>query len=338
MKAYHIDRVGSIGGIVRRSTEDPRPGPNEVLMRVRASSLNYRDLMVLKGGGRGPAKLGVIPLSDGAGEVEAVGDRVTRVRVGDRIAACFHPRWFGGPIRPEYLTDRLGANLDGMLAEYAVVSEEALVQLTSHLSFEEGATLPCAAVTAWVALTGHRRFAAGDTILMLGSGGVSVFALQFARILGARVIATTSTADKAERLTALGASEVINYTETPNWHEKARELTDGRGVDCVVEVGGPGTIAMSLKALAVGGHVSLIGASLTPSGTGLDPLLLTGRGITLGSISVGSRVDFEAMNRAIAMHRLHPVIDRVFPFTEAKEAYRHFESRGHFGKVVIAHG
>jgi NADPH:quinone reductase-like Zn-dependent oxidoreductase len=338
MKAYHIDRFGSIGGIVRRSTEEPRPGPNEVLMRVRASSLNYRDLMVLKGGGRGPTKLGVIPLSDGAGEVEAVGDRVTRVRVGDRIAGCFHPRWFGGPIKPEYLTDRLGANLDGMLAEYAVLSEEALVQVPSHLSFEEGATLPCAAVTAWVALTGHRRVAAGDTILTLGSGGVSVFALQFARILGAWVIATTSTADKAERLKALGASEVINYTETPNWHEKARELTDGRGVDCVVEIGGPGTIAMSLKALAVGGHVSLIGASLTPSGTGLDPLLLTGRGITLGSISVGSRADFVAMNRAIAMHRVHPVIDRTFPFAEAKEAYRHFEGRGHFGKVVIAHG
>ena len=197
--------------------------------------------------------------------------------------------------------------------------------------------MPCAAVTAWVALTGHRRVAAGDTILTLGSGGVSVFALQFARILGARVITTTSTADKAERLKALGASEVINYTETPNWHEKARELTDGRGVDCVVEIGGPGTIAMSLKALAAGGHVSLIGASLTPSGTGLDPLLLSGRGITLGSISVGSRADFEAMNRAISLHRLRPVIDRIFAFADAKEAYCHFEGRGHFGKVVIAH-
>jgi alcohol dehydrogenase len=290
--------------------------------------------MVLKGGGRGPTKLGVVPLSDGAGEVAAIGDGVTRVKVGDRIAGTFHPRWFGGPIRPEYLTDRLGANLDGMLAEYAVLSEEALVHVPGHLSFEEAATLPCAAVTAWVALTGHRRVTAGDTVLTQGSGGVSVFALQFARLLGARVIATTSTAEKAERLRALGASEVINYTETPDWDGKARELT----VDCVVEIGGPGTIAMSLKALAVGGHVSLIGASLSVSGTGLDPLSLTGRGITLGSISVGSRTDFEAMNRAIAMHRLHPVIDRTFPFAEAKEAYRHFEGRGHFGKVVITHG
>ena len=171
-----------------------------------------------------------------------------------------------------------------------------------------------------------------------GSGGVSVFALQLARVLGARVIATTSTADKAERLKALGASEVINYIETPNWDEKARELTDRRGVDCVVEMGGPGRIAMSLKALAVGGQISLIGGSLSRSGTGLDPLLLTGRGITLGSISVGSRTDFEMMNRAIAMHRLHPVIDRTVPFAEANAAYRHFESRGHFGKVVITHG
>jgi NADPH:quinone reductase-like Zn-dependent oxidoreductase len=216
MEAYRIDRFGSVDGIVLRSSEDPRPGPNEVLMRVRASSLNYRDLMVLKGGGRGPTKLGVVPLSDGAGEVAAIGEGVTRVKIGDRIAGCFHPRWFGGPIKPDYLTDRLGANLDGMLAEYAVFSEEAIVVLPSHLSFEEAATLPCAAVTAWVALTGHRRVAAGDTVLTQGSGGVSVFALQFARVLGARVIATTSTAEKAQRLKALGASEVINYNETPD--------------------------------------------------------------------------------------------------------------------------
>jgi NADPH:quinone reductase-like Zn-dependent oxidoreductase len=228
------------------------------------------------------------------------GDGVTRVKLGGRIIGTFHPRWFGGPLSADYLTDRLGANLDGMLAEYVVLSEEALMPMPSHLSFEEASTLPCAAVTAWVALTKHRRVTAGDTVLTQGSGGVSVFALQFARALGARVIATTSTAEKAERLKALGASEVINYAETPDWDQKARELTAGRGVDCVVEIGGPGTIAKSLKALAVGGHVSLIGASLSPSGTMLDPLLLTGRGITVGSISVGSRADFEAMNRAIA--------------------------------------
>src|ERR1700736_2813448 len=201
--------------------------------------------MVLKGGGRGLTRLGVVPLSDGAGEVASIGDGVTRVKVDDRIISTFHPRWFGGPIKLDYLTDRLGANLDGMLAEYAVLSEDALVHLPSHLSFEEAATLPCAAVTAWVALTRDRRVTAGDTVLTQGSGGVSVFALQFARVLGAQVIATTSTGQKAERLKALGASEVINYTETPDWDEKARELTDGRGVYCVVEIGGPGTIAMS---------------------------------------------------------------------------------------------
>jgi len=206
----------------------------------------------------------------------------------------------------------------------------------SHLSLEEAASLSCAAVTAWVALTGHHRVTAGDTVLTQGSGGVSVFALQLARVLGARVIATTSTAEKAERLGALGASEVINYTEMPDWDEKARELTDGRGVDCVVEIGGPGMIAMSLKALTVGGHISLIGGSLSPSGTGLDPLLLTGQGITLGSLSVGSLADFEAMNRAITGSPA-PVIDRTFRFADAKEAYRHFEDRGHFGKVVITH-
>src|ERR1700674_1921014 len=226
MEACRIERFGSVDGIVLRSSEDPRPGPKEILMRVRASSLNYRDLMVLKGGGRGPTKVGVVPLSDGAGEIVALGDGVSRVKIGDRIAGCFHPRWFGGPIKPDYLTDRLGANLDGMLAEYAVLSEEALVPVPSHLSFEEAATLPCAAVTAWVALTGHRRVTAGDTVLTQGSGGVSIFALQFARLLGAQVIATTSSAAKAERLKALGAAAVINYVETPDWHEKVVELTD----------------------------------------------------------------------------------------------------------------
>jgi NADPH:quinone reductase-like Zn-dependent oxidoreductase len=338
MRAYRIDQFGSVDGVVLGSRDDPRPGTREILVRVRATSLNYRDLMVLKGGGRGPTKTGVVPLSDGAGEVAAVGDGVTRFSVGDRVIGCFHPRWFSGPIKADYLTDRLVANLDGMLAEYAVVSEEAAVPVPGDLSFEEAATLPCAGVTAWVALTGHRRVTAGDTVLTQGSGGVSIFALQFARLLGAQVIATTSSEAKAERLKALGAAAVVNYVETPDWHEKVVELTDGSGADCVVEIGGPGTLANSIKALAVGGHISLIGSSLSRSGIMLDPLLLGGRGMTLGSISVGSRTDFEAMNRAIALHRLRPVVDRVFPFEEAPDAYRYFESRAHFGKVVISHG
>lgn len=337
MKAYRIDRFGSVDGVALGSHDDPKPGARQIVIRVRASSLNYRDLMVLKGGGRGPTKLGVVPLSDGAGEVVALGEGASRFAVGDGVIGCFHPRWFGGPIKADYLTDRLGANLDGMLAEYAVLGEEAAVAMPSHLSFEEAATLPCAAVTAWVALTGQRKVTAGDTVLTQGTGGVSIFALQFAQLLGARVIATTSSAAKAERLKALGAASVIDYVETPDWHEKAAELTGGAGVDCVVEIGGPGTLTQSIKALAVGGHISLIGSSLSRSGVMLDPLLLGGRGMTFGSISVGSRADFEAMNRAIALHELRPVIDRVFPFDEAPAAYRHFESRAHFGKVVINH-
>lgn len=339
MKAYCIAHFGSVDGVVLQSRADPRPSWREILVRVRATSLNYRDLMVLKGGGRGPTKVGVVPLSDGAGEVVALGDGVTQFAAGDRVIGCFHPRWFGGPIKADYLTDRLGANLDGMLAEYAVVSEEAAVPVPGDLSFEEAATLPCAAVTAWVALTRNQRgVTAGDTVLTQGSGGVSIFALQFARLLGAQVIATTSSAEKAERLKALGAAAVINYVETPDWHEEVLKLTGGKGADCVVEIGGPSTLTNSIKALAIGGHISLIGSSLSRSGITLDPLLLGGRGMSLGSISVGSRADFEAMNRAIALHRLRPVIDRVFPFEEAPAAYRHFESRAHFGKVVVSHG
>jgi NADPH:quinone reductase-like Zn-dependent oxidoreductase len=336
MKAYCIAHFGSVDGVVLWSRDDPRPDMREILVRVRATSLNYRDLMVLKGGGRCPTKLGVVPLSDGAGEVVALGDGVTRFAVGDRVIGCFHPRWFGGPIKADYLTDRLGANLDGMLSEYAVVSEEAAVSVPGDLSFEEAATLPCAAVTAWVALTGHRCVTAGDIVLTQGSGGVSIFALQFARLMGARVIAITSSAGKAERLKALGAAAVVNYVETPDWHEEVHELTDGTGADC--EIGGPGTLTNSIKALAVGGHISLIGSSLSRPGIMLDPLLLGGRGMSLGSISVGSRADFEAMNRAIALHRVRPVIDGVFQFEEAPAAYRHFESRAHFGKVVVSHG
>lgn len=338
MRAYRIESFGSVDGVVLGENPDPRAGTREILVRVRATSLNYRDLMVLKGGGRGPTKQGVVPLSDGAGEVVALGDGARRFAVGDRVIGCFHPRWFGGPIKADYLSDRLGANFDGMLAEYAVVNEEAAVAVPGDLSFEEAATLPCAAVTAWVALTGHRRVTAGNTVLTQGTGGVSIFAVQFARLLGARVIATTSSAAKAERLMALGAAATINYAEAPAWHEKVMALTDAQGADCVVEIGGPDTLTNSIKSLAVGGHISLIGSSLSRSGTMLDPLLLGGRGMTLGSISVGSRADFEAMNRAIALHRLQPVIDRVFPFEHALDAYRHFESRAHFGKVVISHG
>jgi NADPH:quinone reductase-like Zn-dependent oxidoreductase len=203
MRAYRIESFGGVDGVVLASRDDPQPRTREILIRVRATSLNYRDLMVLKGGGRGPTRLGVVPLSDGAGEVVGIGAGASRFAIGGRVIPCFHPRWFGGPIKPDYLKDRLGANLDGMLAEHAIVHEEAAVAMPSHLSFEEAATLPCAAVTAWVALTGHYRVTAGDTVLTQGTGGVAIFALQFAQLLRARVIAITSSAAKAERLRAL---------------------------------------------------------------------------------------------------------------------------------------
>jgi NADPH:quinone reductase-like Zn-dependent oxidoreductase len=227
--------------------------------------------MVLKGGGRGPTKIGVVPLSDGAGEVAAIGEGVTRVKIGDRTASCFHPRWFGGPIKPDYLTDRLGANLDGMLAEYTVFRKKRSYFCQATCLSRKPPPCPVPRHRSGSTDGPSPGPTAGDTVLIQGSGGVAVFALQFAQVLGARVIATTSTAEKAERLKALAASDVINYTETPDWDAKVRDLTDGLGIDCIVEIGGPGTIAMSLKALAVGGHVGLIGASLSSSGAGSIP-------------------------------------------------------------------
>lgn len=334
MKTYHIEKFGSADGMVLRSHDDPTPGPDEVVVRMRANSLNYRDLMVVQGRYRSAPKPGLIPLSDGVGEVSAIGPRVTRVKVGDRVAGIFHQRWLGGRLTPDCMGSDLGGSIDGLLTEQAVLNQEGVVLLPAHLSFEEAATLPCAGVTAWAALTEHAQVTAGDTVVTLGSGGVSVIALQLAKLLGARVIATTSSADKAKRLKALGADEVIDYVATPEWDQEVVRLTGGRGANHVIEVGGPGTLARSLKALGVGGYVVLIG---TVSGIGqlLDPTLFRGKGITMRSVSVGSRQSFEAMNRAIDLHRLRPVVDRVFPFAEAKEAYRFLADRKHFGKVVI---
>jgi len=337
MKTYHIEKFGSADGMVLRSHDDPTPGPDEVVVRMRANSLNYRDLMVVQGRYRSAPRPGLIPLSDGVGEISAVGARVTRVKVGDRVAGIFHQRWLGGRLTPDCMGSDLGGSIDGLLTEQAVLNQEGVVVLPAHLSFEEAATLPCAGVTAWAALTEHAQVRAGDTVVTLGSGGVSVIALQLAKLLGARVIATTSSADKAKRLKALGADDVIDYTAMPDWDQEVVRLTGGRGANHIIEVGGPGTLARSLKALGVGGYVVLIGR-VSGSEQLLDPNLFRGKDLTLRSVSVGSRQSFEAMNRAIALHRLHPVVDRVFPFAEAKEAYRYLQDRKHFGKVVIGYG
>ncbi|MFJ4006168.1 NAD(P)-dependent alcohol dehydrogenase [Streptomyces sp. NPDC090023] len=254
------------------------------------------------------------------------------MRPGDRVTAALFPRWLDGPLEPTYLP-QLGGSLDGMLTELAILPEDALVHIPDHLSYAEAATLPCAAVTAWNALTGDGRgIQRGQTVLATGSGGVSLFTVQFAKLLGARVIATTSRADKEQRLRDLGADEVINYRDIPDWHTATRELTAGRGVDRVADTAG--TLEQSLKSLAFDGHVALVG-SLSGNWPPVDPRLLFGVAATVRAVAVGSRAQFTSMNGVITAHRLRPVLDQVFPFEEAVAAYGYYESASPFGKVII---
>lgn len=334
MKTYRLEKTGSLDNLSLNQEADPTPGAHDVVIRVRANALNFRDLMVMGGSYRVPPKPRVIPLSDGAGEIVAVGSAVKRFKIGDRVAGAFFQGWMGGHIAAEHLSTDMGGSIDGMLSEFVVLNEQGVVKIPAHLSFEEAATLPCAAVTAWCCLTDQRQLMPGDTVLTLGSGGVSVFAIQFARMFGARVIATTSSDAKAEKLRALGAHEVINYTTHPEWDKEVMRLTSRRGADFVVEVGGPGTLASSLKSAAIGGHVVQVGI-LGGVGQQLDPALFRGRSITTRSITVGSRQSFEAMLRAIDVNQMRPVIDKVFKFEDAKLAYQHLQAQKHFGKVVI---
>lgn len=336
MQTYRLEHFRTIDDLILHTEDSPKPRSREVLVRVHASSLNYRDLAILNGQYPMSSAAGHIPLSDGAGEVVEVGSDVTRFKVGDRIANTFFPRWFGGRFEMAYAHEQYGSDSDGWLTEYKAIDQESLVHIPAHLSFEEAATLPCAAVTAWSALAGPTPITAGHTVLTQGTGGVSLFALQLAKLRGARVIAITSSDEKAERLKALGADATINYAISPDWDESVRELTDGCGVDRIVEIGGPGTLAKSIRATALGGEISIIGF-LAAAGEHIDFMQLFMSGATLRRIAVGSRDDFDAMNRAIALHKLRPVVDRVFPFAKTKDAWRHFEGRGHVGKVVIAH-
>jgi NADPH:quinone reductase-like Zn-dependent oxidoreductase len=334
MKTYRLEKTGSLDHLSLNQEADPTPGAHDVVIRVRANALNYRDLMVMGGSYRVPPKPRVIPLSDGAGEIVAVGSAVKRLKIGDRVAGAFFQGWMGGHIAAEHLSTDMGGSIDGMLSELVVLNEQGVVKIPAHLSFEEAATLPCAAVTAWCCLTDQRQLMPGDTVLTLGSGGVSVFAIQFARMFGARVIATTSSDAKADKLRALGAHEVINYTTDPEWNQEVMRLTGRRGADFVVEVGGPGTLARSLKSAAICGHVVQVGI-LGGVGQQLDPAQFRGRSITTRSITVGSRQSFEAMIRAIDVNQMRPVIDKVFKFEDAKLAYQHLQQQKHFGKVVI---
>lgn len=336
MKSYHINLGAGLNGLVMREHDIPVPGSHEVLVRIHASSLNARELMILiQGSYPLPVSPDVIPVSDGAGSVVAIGEGVTRVKIGDRVAGAVFPDWLDGPFEWETAA-QLGGSLDGTLTEYALLPEAGVVPIPDHLSFEEAAALPCAAVTAWNALHGSRTLQAGDTVLTLGSGSVSLFALQFAKTAGARVIATTSSEEKAERLKALGADEVINYRTIPDWHTRVRALTGGRGVDRVVETGGPGTIEQSIKSTRFEGEVAMIGLLSSNTSINSDVYTTAWEGIvTLRSIAIGSRAQFISMNRAIAVNQLKPVIDRVFPFEEARAAYQYYQEMQPFGKVII---
>ncbi|HKD68121.1 MAG TPA: NAD(P)-dependent alcohol dehydrogenase [Candidatus Binataceae bacterium] len=335
MNAYEIKNEGGTGRLALVDRPKPVPGPGEVLIRVRATSLNYRDLLTVRGRMGGATKPGLIPLSDGAGEVAEVGAGVSRVRVGDRVAAIFNPAWISGRARSGMADSSLGGGTtDGMLREYALLHESAVVHMPEHLSFEEAATLPCAGVTAWNALVPTGRVAAGDTVVVQGTGGVSIFGLQFARLCGARVIATTGSEGKMARLRELGADEVINYKTTPQWDQRVMELTSGEGANHILDVGGAGTLAPALQAIAAGGFITVIGL-LTGVGGEINPLGILFRAAHVVGIRVGSREMFEDMNRAISVNRMRPVIDRVFQFEEAAGALDHLASGKHFGKVCI---
>ncbi len=333
MRAYQLKSKG-IDGLASVELPQPKPGPRQVLVKVAACSLNYRDLAIVSGNYRAPTKENVIPLSDGAGEVVEIGAGVTHFKVGDKVAGNFSQRWYGGQPAPENGNYALGGPHDGMLAEFVVLEEQGTVKLPAHLSLQEGATLPCAGVTAWHAIVEHGWTKAGNTVLVQGTGGVSIFALQFAKVLGATVIATSSSDEKLERAKKMGASHGINYKTTPEWDKAAVEITHG-GVDQVVEVGGAGTFMRSLGAIRVGGKISMIGVLSQPSGD-FNPMMILGKRANIQGISVGSTQMFEAMNRAIAANHIKPVIDKVFPFADAKAAFHHLQSAKHFGKVVIA--
>ncbi len=333
MKAYEIEQFG-IDDLRPVEKERPRPAADEVLVKLCAVSLNFRDVMVVKGQYNPRMKLPAIPFSDGAGEVVEVGSEVTKWKVGSRVCSTVIPGWIDGGPSAEKAKTAIGAgSCDGVLREYARFKTHSVVAVPEHLSYEEAATLPCAAVTAWHALVVSGKVKAGDTVLTLGTGGVSVFAIQFAKLFGAKVIATSSSDEKLEKVRQLGADETINYRSREDWDKAVMELTDGRGVDHVIEVGGPGTLSRSVRAVRVGGHIALIGA-LDMAGE-FNPIPVFMKGIRVQGIFVGSREMFEHMNSAIEEHKLRPVIDKVFEFGAVREALKYMESGSHFGKIVV---
>ncbi|MFD7918114.1 NAD(P)-dependent alcohol dehydrogenase [Streptomyces sp. NPDC059740] len=329
---YHLPVFQGIDSLRRDDRAVTPPGPRQVLVRMRAWSLNHRDLLVASDTYGRALVPDLTPLSDGAGEVVLTGPEVTRWTPGDRVVSVFMPHWQAGPANATRTAGALGGPAQGVLARYVLFEEDAVVRAPSHLSHAEAATLPCAGVTAWHALVAAGGLSAGRSVLTLGSGGVSVFALQFAAVSGARVLATSGSDTKLERLRALGAAEGVNHARTPDWGPLVARLSGG-GVDHVVEIGGGGTLPQSLAAVRAGGRISLVG--FLAGGGGADLGQAIRKGVTLQGMFVGSRQMFQEMNRALELHRLHPVVDSVFPFEEAPAAYRHLASGNHFGKVVI---
>jgi len=333
MRAYEVRAATGLDGLVlNRERAEPKPGHGQIVVRVRAAALNYRDQGVIKGV-YGYTKFPVIPLSDGAGEVVEVGPGVSQFKVGDRVAGTFFVSWTGGRIPANAGHNSLGGMIDGVLTEYALLNETGAIKIPDHLSFEEASTLPCAALTAWNALVDTGRIKAGETVAVLGTGGVSCFALAFAKMHGAFVVMTSSSDEKLSHGKALGADALINYKATPDWDEEIRKQTGGF-VDHVVEVGGANTLEKSMNAVRPGGSIYVIGA-LAGAGS-INPRMINRKGIRLQGIHVGSRDMFADMNRAIALHGLKPAIDRVFGFDDAKAAYSHQQSGAHFGKIVIS--
>ncbi len=333
MRAYEIQEFG-IDKLVLVEREQPEPEPKEVLVRLRAASLNYRDVMVVSGTYNPRMKLPAIPFSDGSGEVVAIGDGVSKWKVGDRVCSTVIAGWHDGEPSAEKSKTAIGAGgAPGILREYVAFHEDSVVSVPAHLSFEEAATLPCAAVTAWNALVVSGKIKAGDTVLTLGTGGVSIFALQIAKHFGARVISTSSSDEKLAKAQELGADETINYRTDENWDKTVVALTDGRGVDHVVEVGGTGTLTKSVKSVRIGGHIALIGA-LDMAGE-FNPIPIFMKGIRVQGIFVGSRVMFEEMNKMIASSILRPVIDREFSFEQVGDALAYMRGGSHFGKIVV---
>jgi NADPH:quinone reductase-like Zn-dependent oxidoreductase len=336
MKAYEVTGTTGLDSVVLNADRrQPEPAHDQILIRMRAAAMNYRDQGVIKGA-YGYTRFPVIPLSDGAGEVVAVGAGVTRFKVGERVASNFFQTWPGGKMPHDAARNSLGGQLDGVLAEYVALPQIGAIHIPDHLSFEQAATLPCAALTAWNALVETGRIKAGETVAVLGTGGVSCFGIQFARMHGAHVFLTSSSDDKLAKGKALGADTLINYKATPDWDQEVLRATEGVGVDHVIEVGGANTLEKSMNAARPGGSIYVIGAL---AGAGhINPRMINRKGLRLQGVHVGSREMFAAMNRAIAATGLRPAIDRIFAFAEAKQAYAYQASGAHFGKIVIGLG